>query len=185
MQTERIISGENEEIVWQQVNADFQREPDPFQYHITLQQGERRILLDIDIDPGGGIEAGFAFTTFGAYLYNRNDFRFAIHTKGFIDEIGKFFGMQDIVLGYSEFDEKFIVKTNEEGKTATLFADASIRETLESLPALTFGIVHYVMKDSGDKVPFLELKMDTGITDPLKLRQIYHAFYSVLTKLDT
>ncbi len=181
---ERVISGPDEESIWQQVNADLLNEPDLLQYHVVLRQGDRRVLLDIDIDLGGGFEGGYASTTFSSYLYSRDNFRFAIHNEGFIDEIGKFFGMQDVVLGFDEFDKKFIVKTNDEAKVSLLFSDADVRKTLQELPGLTFGIVQYLLKEEEGKVPFLELRIEEGLTDAVQLRNVYHAFFSVLMKLD-
>ncbi len=184
MPEERIISGLNEDAIWHQVNADFLINPDPLGYHVVLQQESRRVLLDMDIDLGGGFESGSAFTTFSSYLFGRDAFRFAIHREGFLDEIGKFFGMQDVALGFGDFDKRFVVKTNDEAKTIELFSDAELRYTLTSLPDLSFGIVQYLLESTDDKAPFLELRIEDGITDPDILRKAYHSFFSILEKLD-
>jgi len=184
MEQEHIISGETEEQVWNQVNTGFVANKDLLDYHVVLDQSGRRILLDIGIDLGGGFESGSAYTTFSAYLYSRDAFRFSIHKQGFIDEIGKFFGMQDAVLGYLEFDEKFIVKTNSELKTATLFADDQLRRILLDYEDLSFGIIDYALEETDEKVPFLELKIQAGITDPELLREIYTVFKRAVQILD-
>ncbi|WP_069658598.1 hypothetical protein [Arcticibacter eurypsychrophilus] len=184
MQEERTIAGETEDQIWNQVNADFSPSNDLLDYHVVLDQAGRRILLDMGIDLGGGFESGSAYTTFSAYLYGRSPFRFSIHKQGFIDEIGKFFGMQDVVLGYLEFDEKFIVKTNSEVKAVEVFADEKVRKVLLSYQDLDFGIVEYAMENSTEKAPFLELKIKAGITDPILLREIYSAFYLVIQTID-
>lgn len=180
---EQVFVACNEDILWQQVEGDFRKNPDLLEYHAVLQHDSRRVLLDIDIDPGGGFESGFATTTFSSYLFDRNNFRFAIHTENFVDEIGKFFGMKDVILGYKDFDSKFVVKTNDEAKTVLLFSDAQVRTILLSLPSLTFGIVQYIMEASDGKAPFLELRIEEGITNPAILKKIYHAFYTVLHQL--
>ena len=110
MQEEKKISGATEEQIWEQINTNFKQNLQSSEYHVVLDQNGRRVLLDIINNPDGTSSS----TTFSAYLYNRNEFRFAIHNQSFIDEIGKFFGMQDFVTGYKEFDEHFIVKTNDE-----------------------------------------------------------------------
>jgi len=92
--------------------------------------------------------------------------------------------MQDAVLGYVEFDEKFIVKTNSELKTATLFADDQLRRILLAYEDLSFGIVDYALEENDDKVPFLELKIQAGITDPALLREIYTVFMRAVQILD-
>jgi hypothetical protein len=175
MPQERVLSGSAEQI-GQQLKAEFESDPNPLQYHAVLQQHERRVLLSIATDP----EEPFALTTFNAYLFARNEFRFVIYRETVIDEIGKFFGMEDAVLGYKEFDDHFVVKTTMEEKAAMLFADPGVRNTLQSLPALTFGIVQYTLDNADGKVPFLELKIREAITDPLRLAQIYDAFFKVL-----
>ena len=184
MPNEKIISALDEESLWKKVSDDFASDPEPLWYNVVLQQESRRILLEIDIDLGGGFEGGSASTTFSSYLYGRDNFRFAIHREGLLDEVGKFFGMQDIVLGYAEFDKKFIVKTNDEAKVAQLFACPVLRETLGSLPKLSFGIVQYLLDENEGKAPFLELRIEDGITDPLVLRKAYHSFFQVLEQID-
>ncbi len=115
MTQEKIISG-NEDEIWQQITADFIKEDDLLEYRVVIEQQNRRILLDIDIDLGGGFEGGFESTMLRSQLESIGDFRFAIHDESFIDEVGKFFGMQDVVIGYPEFDKKVLIKSNDERK---------------------------------------------------------------------
>jgi hypothetical protein len=176
---EKIISADTEEQLWQEIAANFKADPDPLEYHAVLEQKDRRVILDIFNNHAVGFEAA-AYTTFTSYLFGRNNFRFSIHNEGLTDEIGKFFGMQDFVVGYREFDERFMVKTNNEQKLSNLFADMNVRNTLISLPALSLGIVEYTMDDADGKVPFLELKIEKSITDPSELRRIYNAFFEIL-----
>lgn len=184
MKNENFIKGNNEDEVWQQINEQFAQNPDPLEYTAVIEQAGRKVLLDIDIDLGGGFESGYETTSLTAPLHALTDFRFAIHEEHFTDEIGKFFGMQDVVLGYEEFDKKLIVKTNDERKAREIFADASIRAVFQSLENFTFGITTHHSKDSTAKDPFLELVIETGITDPNQLRAIYRAYYSVLEAVD-
>ncbi|MCW3109070.1 MAG: hypothetical protein JWQ09_3576, partial [Segetibacter sp.] len=136
-------------------------------------------------DLGGGFESGYETTTLTAPLHALTDFRFAIHEEHFTDEIGKFFGMQDVVIGYEEFDKRLIIKTNDQAKAREIFADASVRTVFQSLENFTFGITTHHSTDSTTKDPFLELIIETGITDVNKLRTIYKAYFSVLTAVDT
>ena len=55
-----------------------------------------------------------------------DNFRFDIYHSNLIYNIGKIFGAQDIEIGNSEFDKKFIVKANNEFKTKSLFNDKKI-----------------------------------------------------------
>lgn len=183
MDVKNIISGNTEDDIWQQVSTQFQSDPNLLSYNAIIHQGNRQIVLDIDIDLGGGFESGYETTTFTSHLSNEPGFKFAIHKEHFTDEIGKFFGIQDVVIGYEDFDKQFIIKTNDEAKIKELFSDASIRQALQSFTDFTFGITHHssVLDNSGT---FLEFFTETGITDVSVLRQIYHTFFEVLQKVD-
>ena len=184
MAEEKLISAPDEESLWLKLTADLSAIPDLLEYHATLQQDEMRVLLDIEIDPGGGFEGGYGYTSFSSFLFMGGDFRFAIHQQSFVDEIGKFFGMQDVKLGYPEFDERFIVKTNDPSKCRALFEDVACRSILQQLPDCSFGIVRYALQDNPDSVPFLELRLDEAVTNPDLLRSAYAAFSQVLNKLN-
>ncbi|WP_018615445.1 hypothetical protein [Segetibacter koreensis] len=181
---QQIITGKTEEEIWQKINAQFLANPDPLEYSAVIEQGKRKVVLDIDIDLGGGFESGFESTTLTAALLTIPVFRFAIHEKHFTDEIGKFFGMEDVEIGFAEFDEKLIIKTNDRLRVKEIFSDELVRKIFESLSDFTFGITYH-NRDNETNVPFLELYVEHGITDPIKLREIYHAFISVLMLLDT
>jgi hypothetical protein len=180
---EKVITATSEDQLWDEIIADFKRDPDPLEYHAVLEQNERRVVLDIFNNHAVGFEA-VAYTTFSSYIFGRDNFKFSVHNQSFTDEIGKFFGMQDIILGFKDFDSRFVVKANDENRTAKLFADQRIRDTLLSLPHVHFAIVEYEMENGDGKAPFLELKVDRAITDPLQLRQIYSAFFEVLLAIE-
>lgn len=180
MPEQKIIKGTDEDAVWQQLNLDLKNN-DLLRYNAAIEQGGKRLFLDIDIDLGGGFESGYATTTLTAPVRTTNGFKFAIHQQHFIDDIGKFFGMQDVVIGYPEFDERFIIKTNDEAKVKALFADTTVRKVLASLPDFTFEIQH----DESVEVPSqLQLFIEDAITEPASLRCVYHAFYEVLVIVD-
>lgn len=184
MESNNVIKGSSEDEIWQQINEQFGQNPDPLEYTTIIEHGKYRILLDIDIDLGGGFESGYESTAFTAQLESATAFRFAIHKEHFTDEIGKFFGMQDVVIGYEEFDKKVVIKTNDETEVKSLFADPSVRSVLQDLDDFTFGITTHHVSDSTRKDPFLELYIESGITDLNKLRAIYSAFYAILSKVD-
>ncbi len=184
MTSDNVIHGTTEDEVWQQINTQLLADPDLLEYSVLIEQEDKQIFLAIDIDLGGGFESGYETTTFSAPLHAWPDFKFALHAQHFTDEIGKFFGMQDVVIGYEEFDKNFIIKTNEGDKVRALFADPEVRSVLLSLNDFSFGIHTHHLEDSHKKGPFLELLIDAGITDPTRLRQLYHAFFTVLQAVD-
>lgn len=183
MEEEKIISAYTEDELWQQVVEDFKKDPDPLEYNITLEQQNRRVILDIYNNHATGFEAS-AYTCFNTFLKNKNNFKFAIWTQRFVDEVGKFFGMTDLTLGFKEFDEKFIIKSNDEAKAISLFANADVRETLLSLPDLSFGIVEYTMEEIDGKASFLELRIENAVIDTAHLRKIYNTFFKTMLLAD-
>lgn len=184
MEHENVITALTEDEIWQEVNKQFQQEPELLSYRAVLVQDNRKVLLDIDIDLGGGFESGYETTTFVSHLHSEPPFRFAIHEQHFTDEIGKFFGMQDVEIGYEDFDEKLIIKTNNAEKVRQIFSDPSVRQTFLSLSDFSFGTTTQHSSHPEKDGPFLELTIENGITDPQKLREIYHAFYAVLMQID-
>ncbi len=92
--------------------------------------------------------------------------------------------MQDVVIGFENFDKRLIIKTNDESKVHELFCDGSVRGVFQNLENFTFGITTHHTSGSTHRNPNLELNIETGITDVNKLRQMYKAFYAVLIGLD-
>lgn len=175
MSTEiRVIEGETEDEIWQQVRPDFEGE-ELLGYNVILQTPNSAVELDIDIDLGGGFERGFEITRLVAKLPATNDFKFALHKEDFLDEIGKFFGMQDVKLGYEDFDKHVVVKTNDEARIKELFADEQLRLFVLSLEE-DFNLS--LSKDHEEKV--LALEIEKGITDVTVLQKLHGWFLQLL-----
>ena len=184
MEERKIITGNTEQEIWDQVSQDLTASEDSLTYDVLINQNGKQIELDIDIDLGGGFEGGSATTQLSAPLRVTRDFRFALHDQDFLDTIGKFFALEDIVLGYPEFDEHVVVKTNAREKVSELFADRAVRDVFTRLNDFDFGIHTRTPEDTDIEEPFLELNINDAVTEPAALRQIYHAFYAVLTGLE-
>jgi hypothetical protein len=180
-----LIKGTTENEIWQQIAAQLAQTPDPLEYSAVIEQQGHRIILDIDIDLGGGFESGYETTSFTAPLPVDHGFRFAIHEQDFTDGIGKFFGMQDILIGYPEFDKKLIVKTNDPHRVKTVFADAPVRSVIQRLENFTFSITTTAAPADSEERLLLELVIERGITKADELRPIYTAFHAVLAALES
>ena len=75
-------------------------------------------------------------TRIRAPYVNRDDFIFRIYRKGLFPGIGKLFGVQDIVIGYPEFDDPFIIQGNDEKKLRMLFDHQDIRDLISFQPRI-------------------------------------------------
>ncbi len=184
METPKIITGNNTDEIWQQIYADLNTGEDVYDYDVIIAEDDKRINLIIEIDLGGGFEGGYANTGFNAQITHNKGFTFAVHPDGFIDDIGKFLGMQDVEVGYPELDHHLIIKTNDEEKVKSLFTDSDVRSVLETLEDFDLGIHLHHVGDNDVKHAFLELNIDDGITDPAELRKLYNAFYTILNTID-
>lgn len=180
METQKVFSGKTEDDVWKQVEADLSKNEDIYDYNAVIEQGNQKVNLVIEIDLGGGFEGGYANTGFSAEIPDASGFRFAVHRDGFIDDIGKFLGMQDVEVGYAELDKHLIIKTNDETKVKALFTDSKVRAVFEKLDDFDFGTRMHPIENSDHRQAFLELNIENGITEPAELRKLYSAFYSVL-----
>lgn len=126
------------------------------------------------------------YTRIRAPYINKGDFRFKINRSSVFSNIGKTFGMQDVVIGDPDFDENFIIKGNDEEKIREIFLSDKIRELISSQKRIDLEI-----KDDegrfGTKFPdnVDELYYQTGgiIKDIEKLKELYLLFALILNKL--
>ncbi|WP_207533392.1 hypothetical protein [Desertivirga arenae] len=177
-----INSGEAAEATWKKIELDLLKE-DVLDYEAVIPTKGREVILDIDVDLGGGFEGGYASTSFSTMLPHSTEFRFAVHREDFIDEIGKFFGMQDVKIGDEVFDKRMLVRTNDEKTVRSVFSDEDVRKTLLSIHNFSLGIhTHHV---SGVKEPFLELFIeDEAITDIGTLKNLFSVFELILNRVE-
>ena len=182
MEKEKLITANDINEVWPQVAKDLRE--NEFSYSVIISIDNRKVYLDIDVDPGGGFEGGYQTTTLKSKLEHAGAFRFALHHQGLLGEIGKFFGMEDIETGYPEFDKKVIVKTNDPSKIKTIFSEKQTRIPFEGLTDFTFHITQHHIDDTDKKADFLELNIEEAITDVSRLKLIFNAFSSVLDSIE-
>ena len=90
---------------------------------------------------GSGTSASLQFAP-------REHFVFRIRTEKGVDQIGKALGMQDIQLGDSDFDHKFLIQGTDLGKVRNLFADMKLRDLI-----LENNVSDLRLVDSGEDLP--------------------------------
>lgn len=125
-------------------------------------------------------------TRMRAPYVNKDGFRFTIYPRSIFSFIGKWFGMQDVEVGYPEFDEAFIIKGNDEAKLRALFANPEIRRLIEVQP-----YVHLTVKDDEgwfgahfpEGVDELYFAVQEDIRDLDRLKCLYDLFAEILNHL--
>ena len=181
MENLRHFSGATETEIWQQVAADMHQQTEILEYSAQLNQQNHQVYFDIDIDLGGGFEGGFETTTFMAPVEN-HDLKFHLHPQNWLNEIGKILGMEDVELGYPEFDKTFIIKASNPEKLKAIFADESIRQTLLKYPNCELKLSHE--SDEPGARNLLTFSLDLALISPEHLREIYHVMLQILDQLE-
>jgi hypothetical protein len=184
MEDIKVISGSSEQDIWKNIEADLTADDEIYNYDVVINQGGKQVQLTVDIDPGGGFESGFESTELRAPLSVASDFRLAVHDEDFMDEIGKFLGMQDIETGYTDLDKNVVIKANDEQRVHRIFEDAEVRELFARLEDFDLSIHTEKVGSNHNEQPILELNINEGITDPASLRAVYHAFYKMLERIE-
>lgn len=128
----------------------------------------------------------FFCTRIRAPYVNKDGFRFTIYRKGIFSGIKKLFGMQDIEVGYPEFDEKFIIKGNNEDKVKSLFSNLRIRELIQAQPSIYFEVKDdegWFSESFPDGVDELYFMVPEEIRDISRLESLYELFSETLNHL--
>jgi hypothetical protein len=180
METTKIIEGNTEQEIWSQIEKDLNID-EIEHYELLIKQGNKDIEFIVDIDLGGGFEGGSEYAMLRSAVFITDDFKFAIHDEGFIDEVGKFFGMQDVKTGYDDLDKHLVIKTNDENKAHKIFENATVRNIFTSLDSFHCGI-HTHNGDGQQR--FLELYVDENVDDLSVLKNLYGAFYNLLIAIE-
>jgi len=79
------------------------------------------------------------YTRLRAAYADAGDFRFQVHRAGVFSWLGKWLGVQDVVVGHEPFDSDFVIQANDERRVRELLGNARIRELIERQPRLYFG----------------------------------------------
>ena len=172
------ISGNSEDEIWQIIAEQLNTKEDDLDFTAQFTTTAHSVTLDIDIHPDRGEENEKPVTSFSAQLHDETVFRFHIEKQGLKQEIGKLFGVQDVIIGHPEFDKKFLIRTNDESKVKEVLSHAEVSSTLLNHPIVEFKIRE--RRIGMNKEIVLTLELEGGITEPEKLRNIFQPFKIVL-----
>lgn len=174
MESVKNFSAENLDGFVEQVSRDFASGMSLHDYHVTCQLGDHLLKLNISSSPGGSTEGGYESTSINAALLSGSNFNFVLYPEDFMITIGKLFGLQDIVLGYPEFDKNVVVKTNDAAKLKTVLAGEGARKILKNMSGFALKL------ESDDEGHNLDLSIQRALMDINELNQVLAMFYEVL-----
>ncbi len=152
---------------------------------IEATHGPWTVTLDTFAVPTG--KSTIVYTRIRAPYVNPDGFRFTVYRNGIFTEIAKWFGMQDVTVGYDDFDRDFIIKGNSEEKLRRLFSSARIRELISAQPNICFSVKDDEGKLWGANFPEgvdeLYFQVVGVIKDIERLKLLYELFAETLDEL--
>lgn len=184
----REIFGPSRQEIWsqlsQEIGADYQEEGFFKAGMVVLSHREWQITLDTYTVHSG--KTTIVYTRMRAPYVNRDGFRFNIYRKNAFSWIGKLFGVSDIEIGDSFFDDEFIIQGEPEHMVRTLLTNSEIRQLIQSQPD-----IHLQSKDDDgwfkerfpEGVDELYFQVVGVIRDKERLKQLFNLFAAVLDQL--
>ena len=153
-----------------------------------VEAGHGQWVVTLDTYTVSTGKSSVTYTRMRAPYVNPGGFRFNIYRQGFFSHLGKKLGMQDVTVGYPEFDEDFIIKGNDEWKLRQLFANEKIRDLISAQPDIHFSVRDDEEKFWGGRnfpsgVDELYFQVVGVIKDVDRLKLLYDLFSETLDAL--
>lgn len=177
MQERKVVNGDNVQEIAIELSPDFATGLGLHDYHVALHLNGYIINLDISSSPGGNLEGGYESTSIRAALPAHPGFVFVLYPEDFLNRIGKLFGLQDVILGYPEFDKDVIVKTNNPEKLKAILSDADVRQVFQNQSGWALKLDNH---EDREEDHYLDLSIQRAVTNLQDLQRILNAFYTVL-----
>ena len=150
------------------------------EWTVSLDEYTQVILI------GGKHPMPIQHTRMRAPFPNPSGFRFSIHRASVFSYIGKVLGLQDIEVGYPQFDEDFVIKSNNEQIVKSLCRSEQLRALITAQPKFQLS----VQDDEGwfgqsypDDVDILVFDVVELIRDVERLKSLYDVFAETLHRL--
>jgi hypothetical protein len=181
----RDVFGPSKEDIWRQLSGKIGAryveggfwQGDKVQARI----GEWTVTLDTHEVPSGATKR--VTTRLRAPFVNQDGFSFLVYRSGVFSELGKLIGMQDVEVGFPEFDSSFIIKGNNQELLRRLFSCEKIRKLLSEQPNVRFEIVRDEGKPTEESRDEVRFQASGAIQDLDRLRQLFELFAVTLDQL--
>jgi hypothetical protein len=151
---------------------------------VEAQVGNWVVVLDTFTISNG--KSSTTYTRMRVPFVNLDNFYFKIYRSGIFSEMGKLLGMEDINIGYDEFDENFVVKGNNIEKVKNLFSKEKIRALIQDQPRISLEIKDnegFFKGHFPQGIDELYFVVPGVIRDIDRLKELYELFAEVLREL--
>jgi hypothetical protein len=184
----RTLFGSSTEEIWRQLCAEIgaQYVDGGFWKGNKVQGAHGPWTITLDTYTVSNGKTSTTYTRMRAPFVDSEGFRFTVYRKGIFSEIGKWFGMQDIEIGDANFDQDFILKSNQEPKLRELLGSSKIRELINQQPEIYFAIKDdegFFGSSFPEGVDELYFQVVGVITDLEQLKLLYDLFAETLDQL--
>jgi hypothetical protein len=184
----RDMFGPFKDEIWQQlaqeINASYIEGGFWNQSKVEATVDEWTVTLDTYTVSTGKVH--IVYTRMRAPYVNKDGFRFKIYRRGLFSELGKKLGMQDVEVGFPEFDDQFIIQGNDDYKLQSLFQHPAIRQLIELQPEISLQVNDddgWLSTTFPEEVDQLSFKVVGVIKDLERLKQLYQLFAEILHRL--
>ncbi|WP_139902770.1 DUF3137 domain-containing protein [Clostridium thermarum] len=182
------LFGPSKSEIWQQLAREIQGD---YVYggfwkgdRVEAKVGNWIVVLDTYRVSTG--KSSVTYTRMRAPFVNHSNFYFKIYRSGLFSSLGKLLGMEDMEVGYEEFDREFIIKGNSRDKVRQLFSNSKIRSLIQCQPRFSLEI----RDDEGyfnsyflRGVDELYFRVPGIIREVDRLKELYELFGEVLKEL--
>jgi hypothetical protein len=182
------LFGPSKKEIWQQLAAEIQADYVDKGFwvgdRVEAQVDNWIVVLDTYTVSTG--KSSITYTRMRAPFVNLDNFYFKIYRAGIFSGLGKMLGMEDISIGYEEFDEDFVIKSNSEEKVKQLFSNKNIRDLIQDQPRINLEIKDdegFFKAHFPEGVDELYFQVTGVIKDIDRLKELYELFAEVLKEL--
>ena len=151
---------------------------------LRYQAGEWELLLDTYTVSNG--KSSTTYTRLRVPFINQDALHFKIYKTGFFSGVGKWFGMQDMEIGDSYFDDDYIIKGNDQDKLKLLLSSEELKSAIRTQPRISIEIKRdegFFGKSYPDGVDLLYFSCVGVIKDTAVLRDLFELFTILLERL--
>lgn len=149
----------------------------------TIRANYKNWIIKIDIYRKGKRPT---ITRVRAAYLNADSFYFRIYREGLFQGLQKKMGLEDIVIGYPEFDPDFIIQGNDKRKLQQLFSKDRIRQLISWQPDIHLKNVvdeSWKIHEENQGTSVLEFKIVGLISEINRLYDLYELFSALLDQL--
>lgn len=173
--------------IWRKLSAQIGGSYSPHTWRRSdrIQVQHEHWTITLDTYTVHANNAHIPYTRFRAPFLNTDAFRCKIYRSNFFSALGKWFGMQDVVIGHEPFDEHFIVKTNDERKVRAFCDHAELRAMLAAQKSITLSVEDHegwFAKFPAD-TDELRVVVHGHLKDTERLRALFNLFAVALDQL--